>query len=88
MPLRNYKAYSNMSSSIIVFLIIIGCLVCKGHSAFDIESYGAIPYADNLKDHITNQKAIQAAINAASQSLIDRVVRVPAKTFYTMPFKF
>jgi hypothetical protein len=88
MLLKHYKAYSNMSSKIIAFLIIISCLLYSGRSAFDIESYGAIPHSDNIKDHFTNQKAIQAAINAASQSLIDRVVRVPAKTYYTMPFKF
>ena len=55
-------------------------------TAFDIIQFGAVPHSDNVKDHFTNQKAIMEAIKAANESKIDRVVRVPAKTFYTMPF--
>jgi polygalacturonase len=87
MPFQNNRICCGKSLQICIILIA-ACLVFNGESAFDIESYGAVAHADNINDHIANQKAIQAAINAASQSPIDRVVRVPEKTFYTMPFKF
>jgi hypothetical protein len=69
----------------LVFIII---LVYCSDCAFDITNYGAVPNSDNLKDHFVNQNAIQAAILAANSSVIDRVVRIPAKTYYTMPFSF
>ena len=68
---------------IFIFSIIILCT----HSIFDITQYGAIPNSDNVKDHFTNQNAITQALLAANASQIDRVVRIPAKTFYSMPFK-
>lgn len=71
-----------MKVPLIFCLIIISTL-----AVFDIMHYGAIPHSDNVKDHFVNQKAIMSAILAANASSIDRVVRIPAKTFYTMPFK-
>jgi hypothetical protein len=56
-------------------------------AAVDIMQFGAVPHSDNVRDHFQNQKAITLAFLKANESLIDRVVRVPDKTFYTMPFK-
>jgi hypothetical protein len=54
---------------------------------FDIEQFGAIPHSDELKAQFINQKAIMSAIKAASQSSLERIVKIPPKTFYTMPFQ-
>jgi len=68
-------------------LILLAILLICIHSAFDIMQFGAIPHSDNVKDHFQNQKAINQAILAANASATDRIVRIPAKTFYSMPFK-
>lgn len=63
-----------------IWIMYINCV-------FDIMQFGAIPHSDNVKDHFQNQKAITQAFLAANASTTDRVVRIPAKTFYSMPFK-
>jgi hypothetical protein len=68
-------------------LFLLPFLVICTFAAFDIMQFGAIPNSDNVKDHFQNQKAITQALLAANASSIDRVVRIPAKTFYSMPFK-
>lgn len=67
-------------------LVLLTLFVSLVTSAFDIMHFGAIPNSDNIKDHFANQKAILAAIKAANEATIDRVIRIPNKTFYTMPF--
>ncbi len=71
----------------IVKLILVCILMIGINSVVDIMQFGAVPFSDNVKDHFQNQKAIAQALLAANASLTDRVVRIPAKTFYTMPFK-
>ena len=68
-------------------LIIV--LLCLGltQGVFDITNYGAVANSDNIKDHITNQNALNLAISAANNSNVQRVIRIPAKTFYTMPIR-
>lgn len=66
-------------------LFVLFILFTNG--AFDIMQYGAIPHSDTVRDHFQNQKAIIQAFLAANMSTTDRVVRIPAKTFYSMPFK-
>lgn len=66
---------------------LILLLAISINSAVDIMQFGAIPNSDNVKDHFQNQNAIIKALQAANASSIDRVVRIPAKTFYSMPFK-
>lgn len=68
-------------------LIYLVLLIISVHSAIDIMQYGAVPHSDNIRDHFQNQKAISQAILAVNASQTDRVLRIPAKTFYTMPFK-
>ncbi len=68
-------------------LLCIAIFIISINSAVDIMQFGAIPHSDNVKDHFQNQKAIQQAILAANASITDRVIRIPAKTFYSMPFK-
>lgn len=53
----------------------------------DIMKYGAVPHSDSVKDQFKNQEAINQALLAANASGIERIVRIPAKTFYSMPFK-
>ncbi len=60
-------------------------------SVQDITKFGAIFNEDTLLAQKTNQNAIQQAINKANSSDSvgdDRVILVPSKTFYTLPFNF
>jgi hypothetical protein len=68
-------------------LLLLALMVISLYAAVDIMQFGAVPHSDNVRDHFQNQKAIAQALIKANQSLVDRVVRIPAKTFYTMPFK-
>ena len=68
------------------FLLLVFIIISL-QGAVDIMQFGAVPHSDNVRDHFQNQKAITLALQKANQSLTDRVVRIPAKTFYTMPFK-
>ncbi len=68
-------------------LLLLVFIIIGLQAAVDIMQFGAVPHSDNVRDHFQNQKAITLAFLKANQSLTDRVVRVPAKTFYTMPFK-
>lgn len=69
---------------IIIFIVFLFLSV---KSAVDIMQFGAIPNSDNVWDQFKNQKALTQAFLAANALETDRVVRIPAKTFYSMPFK-
>jgi hypothetical protein len=71
----------------IAFIFLVFVLFYGASAAFNIVSFGAIPNSDSLIDQFKNQKAILAAIKAASESTIERVVVIPAKKFYTMPIR-
>lgn len=53
----------------------------------DISHYGAVPNSDTIVDQFKNQKAFMLAFAAANQSLVDRAVRIPAKTYYSFPLR-
>jgi hypothetical protein len=71
----------------IKIFLLFAPMIVNLYAAVDIMQFGAVPHSDNVRDHFQNQKAIAQAIIKANESLTDRVVRIPAKTFYTMPFK-
>ena len=73
--------------STLMNLIVISLLVCLSFSAFDITDYGAVPHSDTVSAQFRNQKAILEAFRAANASAVDRVVRIPAKTYYSMPIR-
>ena len=54
---------------------------------FDIEKFGAVANSDELKSQFENQKAIMEAIRAANNSQSERIVKILAKTFYSMPVR-
>ena len=66
-----------------VSLLLLICAVAN--CLFDITSFGAVPFQDNLETHFKNQKAFRDALIAANSSQIERVVRIPPKVFYSMP---
>lgn len=70
-------------SQIIIFI----CFFSVCFSIYDILNYGAVPKADSVPDHFRNQRAILSAIADANRSSGERIIRIPAKTFYSMPIR-
>jgi hypothetical protein len=68
-------------------VIILSLLVFLSLSVYDIMQFGAVPNSDTVIDQFKNQKAILAAIAAANTSKGERAIRIPSKTFYTMPIR-
>jgi hypothetical protein len=68
-------------------LIIITLLLTLSFSIYDILQFGAIPNSDTVTDQFKNQRAILNAIAAANSSKGERIIRIPSKTFYTMPIR-
>jgi hypothetical protein len=66
--------------SLLALLALTQCL-------FDITKFGAVANSDSVPDQFRNQQAILAALSAANASAIDRVVRIPAHKFYSMPIR-
>ena len=60
-------------------------VIFLAQSLENIEDHGAIAKTDTLAAQTINAKAIVKAILAANSSSIDRAVKIPKKTFYTMP---
>jgi len=68
-------------------LIIITSLLVLCFSIYDILQFGAVPNSDTVSDQFRNQRAILNAIAAANSSKGERIIRIPSKTFYTMPIR-
>lgn len=68
-------------------IFIVLSLISIIFAAYDITQYGAVPHSDTISDQFKNQRAILAAIKDANKSENDRVIRIPSKTFYSMPIR-
>lgn len=65
--------------------VCLGLLVFLVQGIQLITDFGAIPRVDTVSAQFINAKAIQKAVMAANSSDIDRVVKIPKGTFYSMP---
>ncbi len=69
-------------SSILLLLLIV-----SGSCIFDIDHYGAVVNSDTVNDQFKTQQAILSAIKAANASTGERIVRIPARKYYSMPIR-
>lgn len=67
--------------------IILLLLIVSGSCIFDIDQYGAVANSDTVNDQFKTQQAILSAIRAANVSQGERIVRIPAKKYYSMPIR-
>lgn len=68
-------------------VIVLALFVSLSLSVYDIMQFGAVPNSDTVVDQFKNQRAILDAIAAANTSNVERIIRIPSKTFYTMPIR-
>lgn len=68
-------------------VLSIALMLVLSTSLFNILDFGAIPHSDTVPDQQANARAILKAIIAANSSLLDRVVLIPNKKFFSYPVR-
>lgn len=81
------RFYERNPHSNINKMILLGLCLVSLAAGFSIDDFGAIPNDSSLDAAWTNQKAFQDAIEAATKSSSDRVVKIPNpdNEYYMMP---
>lgn len=77
--------FDRPSKALLVFASSLMLLLVPCCSLVNILDEGAVPHTDTLVTQFHNAEVIKRCIAKANSSLIDRVVKIPSHTFYSMP---